>query len=368
MLDIQKYLKNNSISDLEKEFFIYATPHKTFPNLILFKYDQKDSDFSLEITKECRGIILDKDNDWSVVSRSLDKFFNFGESNQATIDWDNCHVLEKLDGSILTLYPYNGEWHVSTSGSPDASGSVNMLNMTFAQLFWQIFNSKQEVLPPVDCNKAFMFELTSQYNRVVVIYNEPDLTLIGARDLTSGREITTQKAIKYFTKIKEVKSHNFNNIKDIVESFPFSNPLEQEGYIVLDHNFNRIKVKNPAYISLHHLKSGLSSVRNIVELVVAGDIEEIILGAPEYSSVFRKVESALNALISETENKYKEIKDIKSQKEFASFAVLEKCPSALFSIRSGKTNSISHFIKSLQTDTLIKLLDIQNIKIENESI
>ena len=34
-------------------------------------------------------------------------------------------------------------------------------------------------------------------------------------------------------------------------------PQIEEGYIVCDANHNRIKVKNPAYVALHHLKSKL---------------------------------------------------------------------------------------------------------------
>ena len=44
-----------------------------------------------------------------------------GESSADAIDWSTARVMEKLDGSLATLYWYKGEWHVSSSGVPDAS-------------------------------------------------------------------------------------------------------------------------------------------------------------------------------------------------------------------------------------------------------
>ena len=44
-------------------------------NLIMFKYSQEDSDFSNDIVKECRGIILDEDT-FEIISYSYNKFFN----------------------------------------------------------------------------------------------------------------------------------------------------------------------------------------------------------------------------------------------------------------------------------------------------
>lgn len=105
-LALQDFLRSGcSVKDLEDKFQIYATQHKQHPNLILFKYDIM-SPFAEEIVKEARGIILDTDNNWSVVNYGMKKFFNHGEGNAATIDWRTARVLEKMDGSLMaTLHP-----------------------------------------------------------------------------------------------------------------------------------------------------------------------------------------------------------------------------------------------------------------------
>jgi len=57
------------------------------------------------IYKLCRGIILDAEDDWRVVSLPYVKFFNYGESYaDKTLDWTTAKVYEKLDGSMVTLY------------------------------------------------------------------------------------------------------------------------------------------------------------------------------------------------------------------------------------------------------------------------
>jgi hypothetical protein len=37
----------------------------------------------------------------------------------AAIDWTNAVVTEKLDGSLVTLYWYQGGWQVASTGTPD---------------------------------------------------------------------------------------------------------------------------------------------------------------------------------------------------------------------------------------------------------
>jgi hypothetical protein len=50
------------------------------------------------IVRESRGVILDEADDWRVVARAFDKFFNYGESGADEIDWGTARVQEKVDG------------------------------------------------------------------------------------------------------------------------------------------------------------------------------------------------------------------------------------------------------------------------------
>jgi hypothetical protein len=120
-LALQTLLRSHGLDGLT-EIFIKARRHPLFPHLICFKYDQRRSPMAEPAVQDARGLILDESDDWAVVSMSFRKFFNLGEPLAADLDWSSARVEEKLDGSLLVLYPYAGTWQVQTSGTPDAGG------------------------------------------------------------------------------------------------------------------------------------------------------------------------------------------------------------------------------------------------------
>ncbi len=371
---LQDFLRNGGKpEDLAEKLAIKATRHGKHSNLVLFKYNQIESPMSDSIVCECRGIILDETNNWEVVSRPFDKFFNYGEGHAAEIDWKTVKVQEKVDGSLATIYPYNGQWHIATSGTPDASGEVNGFCMTFAELFWDTFKGKMFghhpealalLLPPPDCGYCFMFELTTPYNKVVVRHKDSKVILLGARNLKTQKELSTKEAADLWMYYchhgrETVKEFPLTTIEEIFATFDHMDPTCQEGYVVVDANFNRVKVKSPAYVALHHMKDGLSSIRSLVQVVLNGEIDEVSNALPEYANDLKNIKLKLNDLISSLETDYDKIKEIKIQKEFALEALQTRCSSALFSIRAGKATSVKEFLKNMNIDSVVQLLGLK---------
>ena len=105
MLNLQKFIIKNKDWKEKLSQKPYCLKISEKGNLILFKYNQIDSDFNEPIVNESRGIILEK-NTWKVVAYAFDKFFNFGESYAAKIDWDSAVVEQKEDGSLIKVYFY----------------------------------------------------------------------------------------------------------------------------------------------------------------------------------------------------------------------------------------------------------------------
>lgn len=352
-LAIQNFLRaGNSFDELADKYAIDAKRHSVYNNLVLFKYNQIESPFSEQIVRECRGIILDENVDWAVRSMSFIKFFNLGEGHASTIDWTTARVQLKIDGSLSCLWSYNGEWHVSTTGTPDASGDINGYGITFQKLFWDTFKYK---LPDPNCGICFFFELTSLLNRIVVRYSEPSLTLLGARNLITLQELTAQEAQAYIP-CPIVKEFPLNSFDACIASFKEMNPLEQEGYVVVDQLFNRVKIKHPGYVLLHHAKDGLMSQKSIVEIARTGEIPEVLIAFPEYKPAFDEAQSRLRNLIAELETQYAAIKDITEQKAFALQAVKSKCSGALFTLRAKKVHSFGQYFAEMQIDSVMKLL------------
>ena len=73
---------------------------------VSLKYILAVSDLSNPIVQECRGIIVRKDDNgkYICVCRAMDKFFNWGESNAHSIEWDSAAIQEKIDGSLIKVW------------------------------------------------------------------------------------------------------------------------------------------------------------------------------------------------------------------------------------------------------------------------
>lgn len=353
---LQEYLRGGGTpEELKAKYAINYKPHGKYPNLILFKYDQIDSPFAEAIVRECRGVILDSANNWNVVNRSMDKFFNFGEGHAANIDWGTARVQTKEDGSLIQLYFYDNQWHMATSGSPDGSGNVGDFGFTFAEYFWRTYDHapiKQEEI----YNVCFFFELTGPYNKIVVRHEKPSLVLLGGRNLLTMQELTVEQAHEYFPTIPTVREFPLGSVEEIVKSFDTFSGVDQEGYVVVDARFNRIKVKHPQYVALHHLKDTLGSNRALVEVVRAGEVDEVIAALPEYKDILIEARSRYDALVRELEAEYEKHKDIVVQKDFALAIKDVRCPPALFSLRSKRTPSIRTFLKGIHIDSIMQLL------------
>lgn len=364
MLRVQEALRHSryTLEDLKYKYGISSRFHKDYPNLVSLKYSMIDSPMGERIVQESRGLILNSVDDWMVVGRGFDKFFNLGERLAVQIDYSTARFQEKADGSLMMLYPYGGGWHVATSGTPDAAGEVNGNPFTFKDLFWKIWGKMGMTLPPPEYNRhnyTFMFELTSPYNRVVVVHPESKLTFLGARCNWTGREYnptTFLSGIEGFRGWVPVKEYPIRSMDDALASFKDMDPTSQEGYVVVDAEFNRIKVKHPGYLVLHRLKGEGLNPKRIAELICLGETSEILANFPEWKPNFEEMEGRIRALVQELEQAYEIIKNIESQKEFALQAVRCRMPSALFTLRKGNVKCIEQYLYEMNVFNLLQAL------------
>lgn len=358
-----KYLQLNGLDSLINTFKLKHKRHNVYNNLILFKYDQINSPMNEIICQECRGLILDENNNWQAVSWPFLKFWNYGEGHAAKIDWSTARVFEKVDGSLIQLYFYNGTWEISTSGTPDASGQVNLGNITFKELFWKVWNELNYQLPIGGENLTFLFELCTPYNRVVVPHKTNRIIFHGARNINTGQEIDIYNSLWAEEHgWEKVKSYPLNNIEDIVSAANKLSPLEQEGYVICDAQFNRIKVKSIKYVALHHAVDGLST-RRLLEIVRTNEGSEFLQYFPELAQEYNKIKTAYDALIAKTIDTYNQFKHIESHKDFA-FAVKDlPISGALFLMRRGKIGLPDEAFAAMPIKNLESILDLRSIRL-----
>lgn len=281
-------------------------------NLIMFKYSQEDSDFSNDIVKECRGIIFDEDT-LEPVSAPYFKFFNYGEPNAAEIDWSSATVTEKIDGSLIKVVKFSDqEILVSTNGVIDAfkceiNSTIGCPYDNFGELFWAAIRNQMidcghslDDTDPVEWladklldNTTYMFELCSKYNKIVVQHDEPKLYFHGWRDNISLNEIPfniCSLAIIFDCPV----TYNLKSLDECVAATQ-AMPWDEEGYVVVDKNFNRVKIKSPAYLMVHRLaNNGNMSIRRAIDVYMAGECDEILAYFPEYKSAFDEIDKRFN--------------------------------------------------------------------------
>lgn len=264
--------------------------------LAIFNYGI-DCDFADPIVQEARGIIIDLET-LNVVCWPFRKFGNYNESYADKIDWNTARVQDKIDGSIIKMWwnRTTGRWQFSTNGTINAETTLanQMTQETFLDVIKKADNYNEIVLRLADLSKdhTFIFELVSPETQVVVKYPVSHLYHIGTRNNISGMEINSdigiEKPKEYFLKSLDdclSAAYDLNKSDD-----GLIHDVKKEGFVVVDDNWNRIKIKSPDYLMLHRMSSNSNfSKERIVGMIRDGvvSIPSICDDFPNYAHYFK---------------------------------------------------------------------------------
>jgi T4 RnlA family RNA ligase len=374
MLAIQKYIIENGI---EKTIADFKLKTRVYDNKILLKYDQLVSPtlMALPEMQDCRGLILEIGT-WKVMSMSFRKFFNSEEGNAHKIDWNTARVLEKVDGSMMQVYWdwHKKEWFAGTTGTAEGEGEVNnKLGTTFNQLFWKTVKEKYNFnIAQLGKDYCFIFELTTPYNIVVKPHGESSVNLLTVRNINTLEEVSYDELLNIGSVLglPVVKAYDLNakNVGALLRTF--ENMIwHDEGYVVVDANFNRIKIKNPAYVAVHHLK-GKSAEHNILTIVKSNEIEEFGATFPDRKEELLRLKENYDNLVNKLTLMWDELKLMKpknimpeEKKKFAK-AVFDVCgknnlkgfTSLYFALYDGKVASVQDYMMEYDDKVLYKIL------------
>lgn len=248
-------------------------------DLAIFNYNS-GADFSKPIVQEARGIILNYKTK-EVVCWPFRKFCNYIETYADTIDWNSAKVQEKVDGSIIKLW-YDFEkskWQFSTNGNIRAENSIiTNTYQSFYDIIKQASNYKDIDFDKLDKQKTYIFELVSPETRVVIDYHGTKLFHIGTRNNITGIESEDNIGI---TKPRVFEINSLEKCIDFVlkmnkgdNSTYDPNKIDSEGFVVVDKNYNRIKVKSPEYIIVNNLVGTKTLSKKDTLLMLINDSEE----------------------------------------------------------------------------------------------
>jgi hypothetical protein len=302
-----------------------------------------------------------------LISASFKKFFNWGEKSELYYTPFNLtskggvHIIEKLDGSTLIVSKYKGNYIYRTRGTLYAK--TQQANGSEIEVLEKII-ADANIFPADTWDYSLIFEWVSPKNQIVIRYDEPQFYLIGQifhNNYSYTPQNTLDCVAKSILKVPRPKVFDFSSIKemmDAVEAFKGT-----EGVCVYaNEDQDIIKLKSLWYLTLHRLKSELSSFEKLVDLWIElnypsyQEFETYITTNFDYE-LFKMVQGNLSALF----DAKKEVdKIVAHMKAFAAKMQGQLRKFAAIDIKNayGNTNRASYVFKFLDG----KELDSKDIK------
>lgn len=259
-----------------------------------------------------------------------------------------------VHNSIMKLYWYAGAWQIATNGTINAMNTdlpTPALNgvTTFGQLFNVAFGDTDT--SAFNKDYTYIFELVSPYNRVVVPYRTLKLYHIGTRVNATGEELNVSIG---FDKPKQYAFQSFDDMVATAAALPF----DEEGYVVVDAQWHRVKVKSLAYLACHRLKGESFSRKRALELVQTGEHEEFLAYFPEYNELLAEVSGVLLSISNYLQQgcDFLDTQSFATRKEYA-LKVKDLPFSAFFFQRYEKQIDVDTFIASLSWKELERYIE-----------
>lgn len=265
---------------------------------VLLKYSQIDSDFNLQIVRECRGAIFVKEEEgWRCVRRAFDKFGNYGEEYAADIHWDTAVVQEKIDGSLMSVWYYKGLWHISTNGTIDAfKAPLGDTGMTFGDYFFECLGDESMFFWKLNQCYCYTYEMVGPLNRVIIPYNEPKLYAIGQRNMLTMEDVPYNGPVGVEYNVWTPAYYELETLDQVIAAAKEMSK-DQEGFVVRDWRMNRIKVKSPEYLMAARLhNNGVITKKRLIEIIMTEKVDDFIAYCPTYEARLLEVEDEIKKI------------------------------------------------------------------------
>lgn len=282
----------NHLETEKGENNVYET---NFQDLALYCYTNHcvyDSNWNQWNTL-ARGLILDKRNQ-EIVATPFPKFFNYGE-RQITLPEEPFEAFEKLDGSLIICYYYQGCWQTSTKGdlqSSQAEKAQKLLN--------QLSKSYLEK------GTTYLFEYISPDNQIVIRYTDEQLVLLGAYT-DEGIELSSPQLELVASQIgiRTPKRLDYSSVDDILKAAETLD-RENEGFVIRFTSGLRLKIKGAEYRRIHKLITGVTPLALWELMREQSDLLLLRQEIPEeywtdFDEIHQQLSQQLESLIQEVE-------------------------------------------------------------------
>lgn len=267
-----------------------------------------------EYNKLTRGTVFDKSG--NVVSLPFKRFFNYGEEQADRLDFSKSQIIEKLDGSLLSVFfdennnpVYNTRKMISSSEKDMSLTSKALLGDDEVNLMQEFgkyvkdvnFERAKKALGTN--NVVFIFEAITSKNKVVTSYAKDalGLYLIGCRIMDTLEELTEEEldSVATLLNVKRPKIYSFTgNYKEIKKMLDDMDQFSEdfEGFVVRQAD-KRVKIKKDSYLKLHKTIGNIS-YKSILPIVLSGETEELraYQNSPDAIKIIDDIEDKLDKL------------------------------------------------------------------------
>ena len=298
---------------------------KTYEDLGLkiTKYVKDTSNMDDPYTQKCRGLIREIDTN-KIVCMPPIKSTNL-EDFLAKFDINECTLEEFIDGTMINLFHYKDDWHISTRSSIGAKCRWYS-KKHFCELFDECNKIDFNVL---DKSYYYTFVLQHPENRIVTDYFEPKLTLVFVGTVLPIESDTLGDTIKSIDIQKEGErisvstpiNFAFNDLKTLKDFVEYQN-FSFQG-IVIKNGIYRAKIRNPKYNYARFVRGNTKNMKFLFFDVCKNNLlNDYLSFFPEHGLIFKEFSEEFNTMVKHIHTSYmnyhvkKTIKDI-NQIEYA---------------------------------------------------
>ena len=201
----------------------------------------------------------------------------------------------------VAYWERKNKWVISTNGCINAfdvdatsisDTFMDDIHINFGKLFMEAFNKNHYLFDKLNKNHTYMFELVSPYTKVVIDYPKTDIYHIGTRNNKTFKEIDVDIGIK---KPYEYSLHSLDAVLSAANALNINNDkiIEDEGFVVVDNKWRRVKIKSPLYLSAHYLKGNKLSFNRCLDIITHNEEDEYLAYFPEQKGAFDAVHDTI---------------------------------------------------------------------------
>ena len=250
-------------------------------NLRLVKYKKNETNMNDEISQKCRGLILEQPSNKIICMppiKSMDLNIFFSNYN-----FEECTMEEFIDGTMINLWYYSGDWHISTRSSIGAKCRWYS-RRHFSDLFAE---SNQLDFTKLNQNYFYSFVLQHPENRIVTCYTEPKVSLVFVGSVNENNDVESidLEEIANELQISIPQKYDFLNMDELL-SFIETQSFEFQG-LVIKNGIYRTKIRNPNYNYARQLRGNTKNMKYLYfDLIKQRNKTEYLTFYPEYRELF----------------------------------------------------------------------------------